>query len=148
MLRALKTKWGIWKARSRQKKLLEEAARVAKTANRDDRERVRDDWWMVNGWEVDNCDWKVRDLQSRITIEEAEDLYLPVPSHSDAAKWDSGTFQYAPPVLTPEAMGELRSAIRAEKKARRETADWWIRLFVSLTGLVGALIGLFSIILK
>ena len=43
-----------------------------------------------------------------------------------------------------------RAAIRNEKRARRETVEWWVKIiggFITIvTGLVGALIGLISVL--
>ena len=46
--------------------------------------------------------------------------------------------------LTPEAMRELRLAIRAARRERLELARSWL---TSITGLIGALIGLIAVML-
>ncbi len=52
-------------------------------------------------------------------------------------------------ILTPEALTDLRTAIRKEKRDRLEDFGVWIRVVGGgvgiLTGLVGALIGLVAI---
>ncbi len=52
-------------------------------------------------------------------------------------------------MLTPEAMTELRAAIRKERRERRETVDSWAkiigRIITICTGLVGAIIGLVAV---
>lgn len=51
--------------------------------------------------------------------------------------------------LTPEAMTELRTTIEKERRERRETVEWWVKMiggFITIgTGLVGALIGLVAV---
>jgi hypothetical protein len=93
--------------------------------------------------------WSRNKLVSDELLREADELYLPRPQFDDATKWENKEDYYGMPrpgfVLTAAAMTELRASIRKEKKERREAFEWWIKLFGSLTGLVGALIGLVSI---
>jgi hypothetical protein len=53
-------------------------------------------------------------------------------------------------LLSAEGMTEFRQAIRKERSERRETAQYWLKIiggFIGiLTGLTGALIGLFSVL--
>ena len=83
-------------------------------------------------------------------IKEADKLHLPRPQYGEKDEWEENN----PPietgyVLTREAIVELRTAIRKEKRERRETVEWWVKiisgLIAILTGLVGALIGLVSV---
>jgi hypothetical protein len=75
---------------------------------------------------------------------EAEKHFVPV-SRVDfvSGKWErsdvSDRFR-----LTQQYIGELRSAIRAERKESSELTRSWI---TGLTGLIGVLIGLLAIIL-
>lgn len=82
-------------------------------------------------------------------MKDANELQLPW-SYSDKDKWAHDRPQGATgSVLTLEAMAELRDVIRKEKRERRETVEWWIKiiggLIAIITGLVGALIGLVSV---
>lgn len=95
---------------------------------------------------------------SRDLIEQARKFYLPTPSMGEEDKWvdqeefgDAYHFRHWR-VLTPEAFNELRAAIRKEKRQRREVWESWIKVLVAvvtiLTGLVGAAIGLASVLKK
>jgi len=46
-------------------------------------------------------------------------------------------------------MTEVRATIRKEKRERRESVEWWVKIISGLitigTGLVGALIGLVAV---
>jgi hypothetical protein len=83
---------------------------------------------------------------------EAEKHFVPVPEfdfrrkrsdESDSGKWERSDVsdRYR---LTQDAIRELRSAIRAERKESSELARSWL---TGLTGLIGVLIGLLAIIL-
>jgi hypothetical protein len=84
-------------------------------------------------------------------LTEAQRLYLPTPSHNDEQKWDSDLHALHSPTryLTPEAMTELRGAIRKERAEQRVLFEWWLKVLGGavgiLTGLIGALIGLVAI---
>jgi len=98
----------------------------------------------------EDTEWSRKKIKSDSLIKEADELHLPRPDYGANGKWEENN----PPittgyVLTPEAMVELRAAVRNEKRARRETVEWWVKIiggFITIvTGLVGALIGLISV---
>ena len=55
-------------------------------------------------------------------------------------------------ILTPEAMTQLSSAIYAKKREQREVLESWAKIIgavvATLTGLVGAVIGLIAVAKK
>lgn len=79
-------------------------------------------------------------LQTGFLREQAERYLLPVPKFDDG---DGGAWEFAATAahyqLKPDAIAELRSAIRKEKKERREGWQSWAALAI---GFVGAMIGL------
>ncbi len=102
-------------------------------------------------YEYEELAWKRKALVSQSLINEADGLHLPRPQYNDKEKWDSNCPEHVERILalTPEAMTELRTTIRKEKRERRETVEWWVKIIGGLitigTGLVGALIGLVSV---
>jgi len=107
-------------------------------------------------WYADGCiDSICIDAEEKKAISdelqyEAQKLYLPTPSLNDEQKWDSDHSLHSPTrFLTPEAMLELRSAIRKERTEQRAVIEWWFKILGGavgiITGLVGALIGLIAI---
>lgn len=83
---------------------------------------------------------------------EARSLWLPIPPKDDAARWEEFTDNTNTHYLSPLGMTELRAAIRKERAERRAVMEWWIKTLGAalgiLTGLIGALIGLVSILKK
>jgi hypothetical protein len=85
-------------------------------------------------------------LQTVFLREEAERYLLPIPKFDDG---DGGSWEFAATAahyqLKPDAIAELRSAIRKEKKERREGWQSWAALAI---GFVGAMIGLVAALKK
>ncbi len=115
------------------------------------------DNWLDDGAqrEYEDISWERKKLVTRSLLNEADLLHLPRPSYGEKDKWqidvrEESTGTVSSEVLTPEAMLDLRSLIRKEKKETRETVEWWVKIIVGVitigTGLVGALIGLVSIL--
>ena len=89
---------------------------------------------------------KISRLQTTFLIEEAQRLLIPTPAFEldkDGAWEGAATAPHYQ--LKREQLAALRSAIRKEKKERREGLQSWAALLI---GLVGALIGLFSAMKK
>lgn len=86
---------------------------------------------------------------------EASRLWIPLPPKEDRARWENAEgymgWDYAT-VLRPLGMTELRTAIRKERAERRAVTEWWLKTLGAavgiLTGLIGALIGLVSVLRK
>lgn len=89
---------------------------------------------------------KIARLQTVFLRNEAERYLLPVPEFNDG---DDGAWELAATAahyqLKPDAIAELRSAIRKEKKERRENWQSWAALAI---GFVGAMIGLVAALKK
>src|SRR3954468_1186471 len=66
---------------------------------------------------------------------EANRLILPLPAFGDKTAWENRTDDL---YLTIKGINDLRAAIRAEKKQRREAILMWVPAISALTGLAGA----------
>jgi hypothetical protein len=77
-------------------------------------------------------------------VQEAQRLIVPIPPRDNGEYWYiDNTFGHSH--LTTAGVIKLRSDIRAERKARRELP---MSLLPMLIGVIGALTGLLSIVLK
>jgi CRISPR/Cas system CSM-associated protein Csm4 (group 5 of RAMP superfamily) len=146
----LQTRIKLWKLRLRQRRsdrifnlLVRESGKLAADCS--------DEQWygdaIMDEIEIEAAEKKAI---SDELLYEAQRLYLPTPSHDDKQKWDSDHSLYSPTrYLTPEAMTELRGAIRKERAEQRVVFEWWLKVLGGavgiLTGLIGALIGLVAI---
>lgn len=141
------------KLNRRWKKLVEEGRRLYGESKTKNDANIFGDWLEEHRSEFESIRWARKDLISQALLMEADRISLPRPQYSDKSKWESpdkAIFYGENLVLTIEAMAELRGAIRKERRERRETFESWAKIISSLvailTGLVGALIGLFSIL--
>jgi hypothetical protein len=114
---------------------------------------IIDNWYDDHRWEYKSVEWDRKELVSNSLLEQADELDLPRPPYSDKSKWeiaDESLVEDGAPVLTLETMMDLRSTIRKEQRERRESIDFWLKGagvgVTILTGLVGALIGLLSLL--
>jgi hypothetical protein len=152
----LRTRWANWKLKRERRKLGKESDSVAKEAKQKKNDQILDEWYSIHGFEFDIIDAQIKENISRDVLDQAEGLYLPTPNVGDRGKWipddDLGNTGQHWSVLTPEALTELNGAIRQERKARRETLESWAKIIgaivASLTGVIGALIGLIAILNK
>lgn len=79
--------------------------------------------------------------QTRYLIRLSEHYLIPPPNPDDWARDDDRqSYGY----LTAESRAGLRKAVRAEEKF---ISAWWTTRLTAATGVIGALIGLFSLIL-
>jgi hypothetical protein len=148
----LRTQWKNRKLRSRRRRLEKEATEAAEESKRKKDHSIAEEWHTINSWELDSIDAEIKHNDSRALLDEAQKLYLPTPGPADKDKWvpkeDLNTFENWS-VLTPEAMTELRAAIRKERRERREVVESWAKvvgaIITILTGLVGAAIGLVAV---
>lgn len=142
----------LYKLNFQQWKYDREAGRQFKLGKKKNDPEFADNWYdSVGHYEYEELAWKRKALVSHSLISEADSLHLPRPQYNDKEKWDSNCPEHVERTLalTPEAMTELRTTIRKEKRERRETVEWWVKIIGGLitigTGLVGALIGLVSV---
>jgi hypothetical protein len=90
-------------------------------------------------------DAKINELLSERLITAADRYLVPRPEFkSEGGAWIKTSVE-GRWHLTIEAMAELRSAIRRERKERWENSRTWLAAW---TGLIGTLIGLASILLR
>lgn len=151
MFRVIHDRIALYKLNRREKKLDAEARRVHKEAKEKKNQGIFHEWIRtVFDYEYEHIEWEGRRIASDRLIEDADELDVPRPLNIDKDKWLQDRPDWATGnVLALEAMVELRTTIRAEKRARRETIEWWVKIIGGLitivTGLVGALIGLVSV---
>jgi len=72
---------------------------------------------------------------TRYLLREANRLIIPTPPYNDKERWEE---QWGYWHLTTKGINELRSAIRAEKKLKREAFLMWLPFFTTVTGMLGA----------
>jgi hypothetical protein len=81
-------------------------------------------------------------LQSRHLLAKAYAYNIPIPNKEH---WEGrGSQRY----LTTEGYNRLRSALRAEQKARWETRLVWVPLITALTGLGGVIVAVMALLSK
>jgi hypothetical protein len=149
--------------RSTRKRLREINRRITKLNNDwDDRikksgksaaECSGESWYAEFGNETIDLQLEETKITSDSLEFEARSLWLPIPSREDATKWEESNFgQTERLFLSPIGMTELRTAIRKERGERRAVTEWWLKTLGAavgiLTGLIGALIGLVSVLRK
>ena len=84
----------------------------------------------------------IESLESRLLVESARQFILPIPEfNNNGGNWIKSeiTGRYR---LSKDAMLEVRTLVRKERKERRAAVMMWL---AALTGLVGALSGLLSV---
>jgi hypothetical protein len=96
--------------------------------------------------EYTTFDEEITRLHTRHLMTEAHRLIIPTPAWDDKESWEEN--EYGPRALTRKGLNDLRAAVRAEKKVRRETILMWVPVFTAATGLAGALIGLAALLLR
>ncbi len=114
----------------------------------EDEKREHDD--MFYQFEIGELSAQAGELQTKIFLKEVRKYNLPIPKKWDEKTrdkfWDSN-FNGEYRELSDQGYHELRNMLREEKKARREERIlWWLPIISTFTGLVGASIGLFSIL--
>ena len=102
--------------------------------------------------EDDMIQMEIDSFLTNSIINEAEALYLPIPSRSETKYWKDSQYATHGIYLSAQGISLLRDAIRDERKKRREIRFSYIevtgKVVVMLTGLVGVCIGLVSILKK
>ena len=139
----LRFRWWLYKVkreyRSRQRKNDAELAR-AKAAG-----RSGDDLNAIQSRAADYFFYfqdDVRKVHCEYLLQEAQRLLVPSPDVSDATIWDTAGNRTW---LTEKGINHMRAAVRAEKKARAELFVMWMP---GIVGILGALIGLASILMS
>src|SRR5271155_2652927 len=124
--------------------------------------KAKNEGVLIDNWLDDNyrrlryIDRSRRELISDSFLKEAYKLHLPTPQYTEKTKWQEWTPEpdevsdVTKPILSDEGIAEIRQAIRKERRERREAWEFWLKAVGAIvticTGLVGALIGLFSIL--
>ena len=95
---------------------------------------------------IGEIDDAIRQLQDNHLIRRARRYRLPIPPfNKQLGNWEESDFT-GKWQLTAKAFGELRSAVRSERKARREALQSHIVGISAATGLIGGITGLISVI--
>lgn len=99
------------------------------------------------GYDIYSFDMGVKKITSDYYKHEANKYLIPLPSVSSAGMYTTFDFDDLGSVtfLTSKGVYSLRKSIREEKKLKRETIGFYI---TSITGLIGAIIGLISFLPK
>lgn len=85
---------------------------------------------------------RIHEALSEYLIAKAHRLVIPLPEWTNSNFW-SVNIDTDEHVLTRAGINELRSAIRAEEKARQERVLAWVPAII---GILGAMIGLAAIL--
>jgi hypothetical protein len=138
----LKLRWKLWKLAR-----LWEGIEGANAQRREeakkrgtDRDELNDieqyaaqDWWQHQD--------DVRAAHSRFLVAKASEMILPIPKFDDKTMWKDDPMGRT--TLTELGINTLRSAVRAERKARLEMFLMWVP---GVVGILGTLIGLAAIL--
>jgi hypothetical protein len=147
MLGYLRFRWKLWRNERWQRQTAAGYNRDIEAAKkRGDSHQKIYEIESIARHEDQTYDEDIHTLHTRYLFSEAHRLILPTPDWEDKALWEDD--EYAPRRLNRKGIAELRAAIRAETKVRREQFLMWIPAIGALTGLVGAAIGLVSLLLK
>ena len=145
------------------RKRLREINRQLNKLNRDFDERIRksgktsnecssEHWYGDFMWAIIAFEEEEKKLTSNSLEFEARRLWLPIPPREDTTRWEESMDNSHTRFLSPLGMTELRAAIRKEHSERRAIIEWWLKTLGGavgiLTGLIGALIGLVSVLRK
>ena len=138
----------------RWRKALYKGAAQARQQSKDKNDpSIEAEWHATNDEYYRHIEWYRQQIVSDSLIKEADQLHVRWPSYGETGRWRDdhpvGIFDGGM-ALTTEAMADLRSAIRNERRERREIWEWALKIIggiiAILTGLVGALIGLISVL--
>jgi hypothetical protein len=93
-------------------------------------------------FERDEFEEEIRWLETQFLTRQARRYLIPVPPTEEGPHWEKSEHSRRF-LLKLDAMRDLRAAIRDEQRQRLEPVKVWIPL---LTGLIGSLIGLVSLL--
>jgi len=138
----LRLRWRIWRL-DRQYRADEEgtAQAVEKATSQQEIDEI------LGGSDQGVIQRRIDEAHTKYLMSRARRLVVPLPDWNDDRLWsiEANTGEH---VLTAAGINELRAAIRAEKKARREAVQSWLPWVGALTGIIGALTGLFAVLAK
>jgi hypothetical protein len=107
-------------------------------------EKIQRDWQS----DFDLLREEIGVAETNLIIRQGEKYGVGVPVQmGNFGVWIEGR-AYANHYLSPDAVSNMRAAIRDEKKARWEVWARWVPVFSALTGLGGVIIGLLSFLNK
>ena len=131
--------------RALQKRHEQYEAKMSATIADAEKRRDRDEYDSLVSelfFEQDQFEDEIRRLETQFLTRRARRYLIPVPPTDDEARWERSEHSQRY-LLKLEAMRELRAAIRDEQRQRLEPVKIWLPL---LTGVIGALIGLVSLL--
>lgn len=122
-----------------------EKARERKVG-REKLEEIQLGWWA----DTDEIREEMETLQTRRLLRKAHRLDVPYPhrpvgNQQKDENWVQGSMTGSW-FLTTTGINKVRSDIRTEIRARHEARGHWIAWISAITGLVGALTGLFAVL--
>lgn len=130
--------WWRWKTNRKYDRKLAAANAIADAAERNTAIEALESTSMFEDQMLDD---EVYELHTWYLRSEARRLIIPLDSWRDTEAWSEGVT--GKKHMNAKAINELRSAIRAEKKAGTERFVIWMP---GVVGIIGALIGLASIL--
>ncbi len=95
-------------------------------------------------FEIDDTAEVISELRTQQLLRKAKKYDLIIPDHGDERFWTQGGI-YGEWLLTPRGRNHLRANVIQAQKDWRDGLTWWVPL---VFGLIGALTGLTSILLK
>lgn len=106
------------------------------------------EFWDLEG--AGEIDAEIKEIETRIFLRKLSKCGIPIPSRHDEKSRDKyweANFYGEHRMLSQEGYYELNKMLRDERKARREDSIlWWIPILTALSGLLGSLIGVLSIL--
>lgn len=144
MLDILKYKYDLWKLQQEKDKTRRIFGKEMAEAEK--KKASHDDMAHIVGEEmyfIDTIDEQIAQLQGQLLRRQAERYLIPFPKRiTKNGDWEQSkiTGRW---LLGQKTVSELRNAIRREQKDRREKWQGWLALLI---GLIGALIGLLSVL--
>ncbi|MCK4914512.1 MAG: hypothetical protein KAS69_07970 [Planctomycetes bacterium] len=88
-------------------------------------------------------DEKIGSLVTQRLCKKADQLMVPIPDYHDEEYWNDMCVYRQGRILTTKGVCEVKKAIRAEKRERREGFVVWM---AALTGIIGAITGLVAVV--
>jgi hypothetical protein len=144
MLAHLRFRWELWRLERDQRSVGKK--NEAKVLDAKKRKLSGDEIYVIENdaaGDYFHFQDEIRKLHSRYLWSQAARLLIPRPDLDDEEMWE-----HMPPnnvYLTEKGINHMRAAIRAERKGR---AELFLMYVPGIVGILGALIGLTSILMK